>query len=802
MRRHLVFIVLVLLVVACSGGEDVPTTPLNRGPTVELLASPTSGQAPLTVTYTVSANDPDGDALSYVWTFPENETRTGQEMRQETYEEAGTYIVTVKVSDGKGGVASDSVSVSVAEPATDELSVALAAVPTKGNAPLTVSFAAVASGTHDDSLSYTWNFGTGDTVTGERERSYTYNTPGTYLATVTVTDGEGSSADASVSITVDQDVPPPSENRPPTVELKTNKVSGTTPLDVSFTTTAADPNNDTLKYTWDFGDGTTAVGGIAQTHTYTASGTFTATVVVTDGRGGSAQDSVEITTTPPPPENAPPTVALEADKTEGTVPLDVSFSATASDPNGDTLSYTWDFGDGVTVATGSTQTHTYTDAGTFTATVIVADGRGGSAQDSVKITTTPPESAPPADSFTVNNTTTDSDINPGNGVCETGVGNGVCTLTAAIQETNALEGRQTINVPEGVYTATSPKALPLLIITDALTVVGAGPELSVITRGPDEGASVVIEAGASVEIRNVGIFRRFVGIRNNGELLLVDSTVAAEDDYGRVSTFGIINTGTATVRRSEVGEGRNTFSIGISNSGSLTVFQSSVFNNGAEGIVNGGTLRVEDSIIGQNNIIGIVNYDGAEAVILRSAIANNGGSSEDCGSGISNGGTLTLTNSTVSGSRTINYGAGVCNGIGISNGNGKLTLVNSTITDNGDDEGPTSSIYNRGVVEFTNTIIANTLSSTECGGPGTFTSNGNNLASDATCRLTQPSDLSATDPLLGPLAYNGGSTLTHALLPGSPAIDAGSDTGLATDQRGVLRPQGDGYDIGAYEVKF
>ena len=60
------------------------------------------------------------------------------------------------------------------------------------------------------------------------------------------------------------------------------------------------------------------------------------------------------------------------------------------------------------------------------------------------------------------------------------------------------------------------------------------------------------------------------------------------------------------------------------------------------------------------------------------------------------------------------------------------------------------------------------------------------------------------DPLLGPLADNGGSTLTHALLPGSPAINAilAGDCAVATDQRGMARPSGGGCDIGAFEAQF
>jgi hypothetical protein len=92
---------------------------------------------------------------------------------------------------------------------------------------------------------------------------------------------------------------------------------------------------------------------------------------------------------------------------------------------------------------------------------------------------------------------------------------------------------------------------------------------------------------------------------------------------------------------------------------------------------------------------------------------------------------------------------------------------------------------------------------------------GHNLDSDGTCNLTDSTDLPNTDPMLGALQDNGGPTPTHALLLGSPAINAiplgnctYDDDGnsgtpevpLADDQRGVTRPQGDTCDIGAYEI--
>jgi hypothetical protein len=96
-----------------------------------------------------------------------------------------------------------------------------------------------------------------------------------------------------------------------------------------------------------------------------------------------------------------------------------------------------------------------------------------------------------------------------------------------------------------------------------------------------------------------------------------------------------------------------------------------------------------------------------------------------------------------------------------------------------------------------NTILAGN-SPSNCS--GTIADAGHNLSSDNSCAFTGAGSLNSTDPMLGPLADNGGPTLTMALLPGSPAIDAGDDTAAPpTDQRGFPRPFGVASDIGAYE---
>jgi predicted outer membrane repeat protein len=161
-----------------------------------------------------------------------------------------------------------------------------------------------------------------------------------------------------------------------------------------------------------------------------------------------------------------------------------------------------------------------------------------------------------------------------------------------------------------------------------------------------------------------------------------------------------------------------------------------------------------------------------------------------------------FTNSTVSGNKAFRDGGGV-------SVHGRLRLVNCTISNN-TAAGLGGGIYVRGPLDYLNTIIANNggregecvVDSTFMG-TGSVGRNSHNLVEDKTC---DPDHWG--DPVLGPLADNGAGVLTHALLPGSPAIDAVPviSCTVPTDQRGVLRPvvqtsHETPCDIGAYEAQ-
>ncbi len=202
----------------------------------------------------------------------------------------------------------------------------------------------------------------------------------------------------------------------------------------------------------------------------------------------------------------------------------------------------------------------------------------------------------------------------------------------------------------------------------------------------------------------------------------------------------------------------------------------------------------------------ILNHGVTDMIVDQSTFYNN---SANVGGAIHNAGyfeampTLTVTNSTFSGNTAVYKGGAILNG---SSGSGfaSLNIAYSTFSSNASDQ-QGGAISNMSLdatstsnITLTHNIIANSPSGGDCyNDGGTIVDGGHNLVEDGTCGFPVGSD-----PLLAPLADNGGPTLTYALLPGSPAIDAipVSECAVATDQRGVIRPLGAGCDMGAYET--
>jgi len=339
-------------------------------------------------------------------------------------------------------------------------------------------------------------------------------------------------------------------------------------------------------------------------------------------------------------------------------------------------------------------------------------------------------------------------------------GDGHCTLREAINNANAdgdttggdcLAGSGADIIDFSVSgTITLGSTLPA--ISGDLSIEGAGQ--SVTISGNDAVRVMVVNAGVTVELRDLTVANGFStngggGIANSGTLIITNST-----------------------------------------------FSSNTASGGGPGASGGG---------------GIANFDGGMLTITNSTFSGN--DTARSGGGIANFGTLIITNSTFSDNIGSKSGGGIANF-----GGGTLSITNSTFSSNSS-SGFGGGIANFGTLRVTNSIIAKNTAPTglDCSGP--LSSLGHNLIGDNSgCSFTPAAgDLVGTgdnpiDPELGPLQDNGGPTFTRALLPGSPAIDAGDNATCAAapvnnlDQRGASRPvdgEGDGSaicDIGAYEL--
>lgn len=171
--------------------------------------------------------------------------------------------------------------------------------------------------------------------------------------------------------------------------------AGTTQIDFDGSA-SSDPNGDTLSFAWDFGDGGTATGE-RPTYTYPGAGSFEVRLVVNDGQVDS-EASVTSATITEPPMNVAPT-ADPGGPYFGEPGIAVAFDGSlSSDPNGDPLTYSWDFGDGA-MGEGVAPTHAFAGDGEYIVSLTVSDDKNANstATTTATIATPPANSAPTAD---------------------------------------------------------------------------------------------------------------------------------------------------------------------------------------------------------------------------------------------------------------------------------------------------------------------------------------------------------------------------------------------------------------------
>ena len=388
-----------------------------------------------------------------------------------------------------------------------------------------------------------------------------------------------------------------------------------------------------------------------------------------------------------------------------------------------------------------------------------------------------------AATFTVTTTTDAVDAAPGDGTCATAAGD--CSLRAAMQEANAAAGADLITVPAGVYRLTIVGTLEDegltgdIDITDDVVIEGAGAEGTRLDAARIDRYfhTPSVNVAVSVTLRSLTIENGMAitggGIRvGNGSLTIEDAAlinnIANDADEG--------NGGAVSIARGEA----------------LRVSGSVIRGNTADtggGIVSGVETTITDTTIADNRADDGGGVQVADAPLMAERITVSGNSATGAGGGLQTfRSEMHVSNSTISGNS-----ASSVRGAGVSLGSGMSTLRHVTVVGNTGGFGVGGSF---GAATLENVVVANNPGG-DCQRNLPVTAVGGNLDSDGTCGVALTGA-----PQIGPLSDNGGPTLTHALLPGSPAIDAaGGCPPPATDQRGEPRPQGARCDLGAFEAE-
>ena len=325
------------------------------------------------VTFDASAStDEDGRLLHYDWDFGDG-SGDDKPVTQHTYWEPGTYTVNLTVKDERADENGQSVA-----------TLTITVIPADNRAPVIdfpselettlytpLRFDASSAFDRDGSIvSYRWDFGDGATGSGPVVE-HRYDQPGTFRGSLLLTDdGLPEPRQTRVGFTVEVGI---KANVAPVAKAGTD-VTAIAGEEVLFDASAsADADGAVRSFEWDFGDGHRATG-IHTRHIYQFPGRYEVTLRITDNQDDvlrlEARDTLTVTVVPP--DNAAPRAAAGSDRTVSRGEI-VRFDGTgSSDPDGNILTYAWDFGDGGR-SPDARPVHAFHDTGTYTVRLTVSD---------------------------------------------------------------------------------------------------------------------------------------------------------------------------------------------------------------------------------------------------------------------------------------------------------------------------------------------------------------------------------------------------------------------------------------------
>lgn len=316
--------------------------------------------------------DPDGDALTYTWSWGDGTPAGRDATMSHTYAQAGTYTLRLTVSDGElTDFDEQAVTLSRANRAP------VAQFTTQTTGLMVVANASASVDPDGDPLTFSWDWGDGSPATSGKNASHTYAIAGNYTIELRASDG------ALVGL-AQRAVEVVRPNRAPVASF----VAVMDRLDLRVNASAShDPDGDALAFAWDWGDGRAGVGATAD-HSFAAPGNYAIRLNVSDGRGLFATSTQQVTA-----ERGNRAPLADFDFVLNGSLLVVNASA-SMDPDGDALTFEWDWGDASATASGREASHTFAAAGSFTVRLTVRDATAASIREQIVVVVA---EAPPPD---------------------------------------------------------------------------------------------------------------------------------------------------------------------------------------------------------------------------------------------------------------------------------------------------------------------------------------------------------------------------------------------------------------------
>jgi len=469
---------------AADGTGCLTALTVGCRPACSFTFSPSKPQVGQTVQFTDQSTDSDGTIVSWAWNFGDGGTSTSRNPTH-TYGSAGTYTVSLTVTDNDGLTATCSQAVKVLCPPVCGFTFS----PAQPKAGQQVQFTDRSTDSDGTVVSWSWSFGDGRTST-TKNPTHSYSGAGSYTVTLTVTDNDGLTSTCQQTVQVAALVPP-------TCGFSFSPSKPLVGQSVQFTDQSSDPDGAIASWAWNFGDGSSSTAQ-NPTHPYASYGTYTVSLTVTDNDGLTSQCSQNIEVVNP---DEPPVCGFTFSPEQPKVGEQVQFTDQSTDSDGSIVSWGWNFGDGGT-SSAKNPTHAYASYGTYTVSLTVTDNDGLTAtcSQAVKVLSPPicgftfsPAKPKPGQQVQFTDQSTDSD---GTVVSWSwSFGEGGTSTTKNPTHTYGSAGtytvKQTVTDNDGLTATCSQDVVVLMKRTCSFTFTpqnpNAGQEITFQDESPDPG---------------------------------------------------------------------------------------------------------------------------------------------------------------------------------------------------------------------------------------------------------------------------------------------------------------------------